>query len=76
MLINFAVSLLVWIVAISVLILLFPVSLLVWFAAFPFDPERKIFHKWMLIHGKLFSYAIPFWKIDIKGTDIPDKKGV
>ena len=66
---RFALSVLVWILSILVVLILFPVSLIIWFITYPFDEERRIFHKWMLIHGIIISWMIPLRRIKVEGRD-------
>ena len=66
---DVVISFLVWIICLPLAGLLFPVSLLIWIITFPFDPERKIIHWWLVSQCVFFSYAVPLWKIEVEGRE-------
>jgi 1-acyl-sn-glycerol-3-phosphate acyltransferase len=61
------ISVLVWIISLSLTAVLFPVSVLVWFFTYPFDRERAVVHWWLVIQCILFSRAIPLWRLKVEG---------
>lgn len=61
------ISVLVWIISISLTILLFPVSVIIWFVTYPFDREREVVHRWLVMQSILFSRSIPLWRIRVEG---------
>lgn len=66
---DVVISILVWIICLPLAGLLFPVSFLVWIITFPFDPERKIIHWWLVSQCLFFSNAVPLWKIRVEGRE-------
>jgi len=73
---NAMISVLVWLFLMVLILILFPVSLLLWFITYPFDEERKIFHRWLIIQGIIISRLVPFWRIEIEGREKADRKEV
>lgn len=62
-------SLFVWIIGITYTVILFPVSLVLWLLLYPFDQERIITHRWLVIQGCLLTRLIPIWKIRVEGRE-------
>jgi len=60
-------SIVVWLVAIGIIVVLSPLTFLVWILALPFDRKRKAMHAMLILHGLVLSYAVPIWKINIEG---------
>lgn len=63
------ISVLVWIICLSLTIVLFPVSVIIWFLTYPFDRERGVIHWWLVIQGVMFSRIIPLWRIKVEGRE-------
>lgn len=66
---NVFLSLVVWLASIIIILILLPVSSILWFITYPFDENRRLFHKWMTWHGIILSHIIPFWRIRIEGRE-------
>jgi 1-acyl-sn-glycerol-3-phosphate acyltransferase len=62
-------SLFVWMFSLAYTIILFPVSFAIWLLLYPFDHERVIFHRWLVIQGCLLVKLIPVWKISVEGRE-------
>ncbi|MDX9929250.1 MAG: 1-acyl-sn-glycerol-3-phosphate acyltransferase [Bacteroidales bacterium] len=58
-----------WVFGISFIVLMFPITILIWFLGYPFDPERRAVHRWLLFQGRFLSRTIPIWKLKIEGLE-------
>jgi 1-acyl-sn-glycerol-3-phosphate acyltransferase len=63
------ISILVWIICMSLTIILFPISVIIWFFTYPFDHERKIIHWWLVIQAAFFSRMVPLWSLKVEGRE-------
>ncbi|MFN8239226.1 MAG: lysophospholipid acyltransferase family protein [Bacteroidales bacterium] len=73
---NSIVSFFVWLLAAVIVLVLFPVSLLIWFITYPFDNERRLFHRWLVVQAVFVSRLIPFWTITVEGREKADPGSV
>jgi 1-acyl-sn-glycerol-3-phosphate acyltransferase len=63
------ISVIVWFVGITFIIVMFPLTFLVWLIVLPFDANRTVTH-WMLIYqGLILARLIPIWKIRTEGRE-------
>jgi 1-acyl-sn-glycerol-3-phosphate acyltransferase len=60
-------SIVVWLVAISLIVVLFPLTFIAWILTFPFDRQRKIVHGSLIFQALFISYVVPIWKVKIEG---------
>lgn len=66
---NLMLSIFVWIISFSVILIFFPVSLIIWLLSYPIDRERVLFHWWMVFHGIILSRAVPVWRTLVAGRE-------
>jgi 1-acyl-sn-glycerol-3-phosphate acyltransferase len=63
------ISIVVWIICMSLTLILFPVSVFIWFITYPFDRERTITHWWLVIQAVFFSRIVPLWRLKVEGRE-------
>jgi 1-acyl-sn-glycerol-3-phosphate acyltransferase len=48
---------------------MFPVTCLIWFAAYPFDNNRILVHRFLRFQGWFLTHTIPLWSFKIEGRE-------
>ncbi len=64
-------SIIVWIIGICFMVILFPATFIIWMIVFPFDRERSVIHKLLIVQSLILVRLIPIWKINIEGREKP-----
>jgi 1-acyl-sn-glycerol-3-phosphate acyltransferase len=62
-------SIFAWFAGGVIILLLFPLTCLIWLLTYPFDPERRLVHRWVLLQGTLLVKSMPFWSLKIEGRE-------
>ncbi|NMC38648.1 MAG: 1-acyl-sn-glycerol-3-phosphate acyltransferase [Bacteroidales bacterium] len=62
-----------WIAGILIIVLTLPLILVIWLLVLPFDSERRVMHRMMILLSMALSYVMPVWKIEIKGREKASK---
>jgi 1-acyl-sn-glycerol-3-phosphate acyltransferase len=70
---NFVKTVFIWITGICFLLITFPLTLLVWLLALPFDKERVLTHRMLVIESFVLAIIIPVWKLHIEGREKAQK---
>jgi 1-acyl-sn-glycerol-3-phosphate acyltransferase len=67
-------SLIGWVIALGLVVILFPVFFIIWLLVFPFDKRRVVIH-WLLIYQCILIVKfVPIWEVSIEGRE-KAKKG-
>ena len=62
-------SVVVWLTAICIIVIVFPIIFMMWLIVLPFDRQRVVTH-WILVYQAIIvSTVIPIWKIRIEGRE-------
>jgi 1-acyl-sn-glycerol-3-phosphate acyltransferase len=64
-----AFSILYWTLVVPSLIVFFAVAVLLWLATLPFDPNRKLLHRYTCWWGLLYVRCLPGCRIKVEGRD-------
>jgi 1-acyl-sn-glycerol-3-phosphate acyltransferase len=62
-------SALAWLTGIIILVVFFPVSFIIWIITLPFDRNRKVMHRILVLQSIILVRIIPFWKLKIEGKE-------
>jgi 1-acyl-sn-glycerol-3-phosphate acyltransferase len=62
-------SLLFWAFLAISSILLFPIALLIWALTAPFDPRRRLLHRFTCFWASLYTWFNPAWPVEIVGRE-------
>jgi 1-acyl-sn-glycerol-3-phosphate acyltransferase len=60
-------SIVVWLIAISFIVVFFPLTFIAWLLALPFDRKRKVVHGMLIFQALFVSYAVPVMRLKIVG---------
>ena len=58
-----------WLFLTSSSVLLFPVAVLIWAATAPFDPRRRVLHRFTCFWASLYTWLNPVWRVRVEGRD-------
>lgn len=62
-------SILVWCIGILFIGLFFPITLIIWFFTLPFDRNRLLTHRILVIQSWMIIRLMPIWKVRIEGRE-------
>jgi 1-acyl-sn-glycerol-3-phosphate acyltransferase len=62
-------SVLAWLTGIIILVVFFPVSFIIWIITLPFDKNRMVMHRILVLQSIILIRIIPFWKLKIEGKE-------
>jgi 1-acyl-sn-glycerol-3-phosphate acyltransferase len=65
----FLYSLAFWIFLFVSSVILFPVALLIWAVTAPFDPRKRLLHRFTCFWASLYTWVNPAWPVSIEGLD-------
>jgi 1-acyl-sn-glycerol-3-phosphate acyltransferase len=60
-------SIVVWLIAVSFIVVFFPLTFIAWLLALPFDRKRKVVHGMLIFQALFVSYAVPVMRLKIEG---------
>ena len=49
--------------------LLFPIALLIWAVTSPFDPRKKLLHRFTCFWASIYTWLNPIWRVTLVGRD-------
>jgi len=58
-----------WLFLATSSLLLFPVAVLLWIVTTPFDPQRRILHRFTCFWASLYTWLNPAWPVTIEGRE-------
>jgi 1-acyl-sn-glycerol-3-phosphate acyltransferase len=50
-------------------VLLFPVAVLIWAATAPFDPRKRLLHRFTCFWASLYTWFNPAWRVTVEGRE-------
>lgn len=66
---NKLISLICWIAGSILVLLLFPFSFLIWLLVLPFDSERAVIHRILILQSLIFRFLIPVKSFSLEGRE-------
>jgi len=70
---NIFLSIIVWLIGLSFMVILFPLTFIIWLIVLPFDRKRAVIH-WLLVYQSIaLSRMIPIWRLHIEGKGKADR---
>lgn len=58
-------SLLFWAFLVTTSALLFPVALVIWLVTLPFDPRKRLLHRFTCFWASLYTWTNPAWPVEV-----------
>jgi 1-acyl-sn-glycerol-3-phosphate acyltransferase len=66
---NILLSIIVWLLGLSFLVIMFPLTFIIWLIVLPFDKKRALIH-WLLVYqGVALSFMMPIWRVKTEGNE-------
>lgn len=66
-------SILVWFIAIIFIMLFFPGTFIIWIFSLPFDRNRALTHRILVLQSWILIRIIPIWRVTVEGRDKAEK---
>jgi 1-acyl-sn-glycerol-3-phosphate acyltransferase len=62
-----ALSLLFWAFLVTSSFAMFPIAVVIWAATAPFDPQKRLLHRFTCFWASLYTWFNPAWRVQIEG---------
>jgi 1-acyl-sn-glycerol-3-phosphate acyltransferase len=50
-------------------LILFPLAVVIWAATSPFDPKKRLLHRFTCFWASLYTWSNPAWPVEVKGRE-------
>lgn len=67
-------SLMVWLISVILLVVFFPLTFIIWLLVLPFDKNKVITHRLLILQSCMLVRLMPIWKVKITGREKVDRR--